>query len=41
MTPGRRRDVVDDLRDTWKISIRRACSAIQAQRSSYFVPRER
>ena len=36
MTPGRRRDVVDELRDTWKVSIRRACSAIQAQRSSYF-----
>jgi putative transposase len=35
MTPGRRREVVDDLRDTWKGSIRRACSAIQAQRSSY------
>ena len=30
MTPGRRRLVVDDLRGTWKVSIRRACSAIQA-----------
>jgi putative transposase len=36
MTPGRRREVVDDLRGTWKVSIRRACSAVQAQRSSYF-----
>jgi putative transposase len=36
MTPGRRREVVDELRGTWKVSIRRACSAIQAQRSTYF-----
>ena len=36
MTPGRRREVVDELRGTWKISIRRACSAIQAQPASYF-----
>ena len=36
MTPGRRREVVDELRGTWKVSIRRACSAVQAQRSSYF-----
>ena len=36
MTPGRRMGVVDELRGIWKISIRRACSAIQAQRSSYF-----
>jgi len=36
MTPGRGREGVDELRGTWKVSIRRACSAIQAQRSSYF-----
>lgn len=36
MTPGRRREVADDLRGTWRVSIRRACSAIQARRSSYF-----
>ena len=35
MTPGRRRQVVDDLRGTWKVSIRRACSVLQAERSSY------
>jgi putative transposase len=36
MTPGRRREVVEELRGTWKVSIRRACSAVQAQRSSFF-----
>lgn len=35
MTPGRRRQVVDDVRGTWKVSIRRACSVLQAERSSY------
>jgi putative transposase len=35
MTPGRRRQVVDDLRGTWRVSIRRACSVVQAERSSY------
>jgi putative transposase len=35
MTPGRRRQVVDDLRGTWKVSIRRACCVIRAERSSY------
>lgn len=35
MTPGRRRQVVDDVRSTWKVSIRRACSVLQAERSSY------
>lgn len=41
MTPDRRREVVDDLRGTWRVSIRRACSAIQARRSSYFYKRRR
>ena len=27
--------MVDTLRRTWKVSIRRACSAIKAERSSY------
>ncbi len=35
MRPGRRRQVVDDLRRTWKVSIRRACAVLQAERSSY------
>lgn len=35
MTPGRRRQVVDEVRRTWKVSIRRACGALQAERSSY------
>lgn len=35
MTPGRRRQVVDELRGTWRVSIRRAYSAIRAERSSY------
>jgi len=35
MTPGRRRQAVDDLRGTWKVSIRRACSVLGAERSSY------
>ena len=35
MTPGRCRLVVDDVRGTWKVSIRRACSVLQAERSSY------
>lgn len=35
MTPGRRRLVVDDVRGTWKVSIRRACSVLRAERSSY------
>jgi len=35
MKPGRRRQAVDDLRETWKISIRRACAVLMAERSSY------
>jgi putative transposase len=35
MTPGRRRHVVDDVRSTWKVSIRRACGVLHAERSSY------
>ena len=33
--PARRRQVVDHLRATWQVSIRRACGALQAERSSY------
>lgn len=35
MRPARRRALVDDLRTIWDVSIRRACSVPQAQRSSY------
>ncbi len=35
MTPGRRRQVVDEVRGTWKVSIRRTCAVLQAERSSY------
>jgi putative transposase len=34
MRPARRR-VVDRLRATWRVSIRRACSVLQAEQSSY------
>lgn len=36
MTPGRGRVVGDDLRGSWKVSIKRACCTIRAERSSYF-----
>lgn len=36
MTPGRQRQMVDDLRGAWKVSMRRACSVTQAKRSTYF-----
>ena len=35
MRPARRREVVDRVRATWRVSIRRACSVLQAERSSY------
>ncbi|MGI9415077.1 MAG: IS3 family transposase, partial [Hyphomicrobiales bacterium] len=35
LRPGRRRELVDDLRADWKVSIRRACSVLMAGRSSY------
>jgi putative transposase len=35
MTPGRRRRLVDEVRSTWQVSIRRACAVLQAERSSY------
>ena len=31
----RRRQLVDEVRDTWKVSIRRACAVLRAERSSY------
>jgi transposase InsO family protein len=35
MKPARRREAVDQVRATWQVSIRRACSVLQAERSSY------
>jgi putative transposase len=35
MKPDRQRRVVDDMRATWRVSIRRACSVLQAQPSTY------
>ncbi len=35
MRPARRREAVDQVRATWQVSIRRACSVLQAERSSY------
>jgi predicted RecB family nuclease len=35
MRPARRREVVDRMRATWQVSIRRACSVLRAERSSY------
>ena len=35
LRPARRRELVDDLRSIWGISIRRACGVLLAQRSSY------
>jgi putative transposase len=35
MRPARRREAVDRIRATWRVSIRRACSVLQAERSSY------
>ena len=35
MKPDRQRRVVDDVRVTWRVSIRRACSVLRAQTSTY------
>jgi putative transposase len=35
MRPDRRRQLVDDVRSTWQVSIRRACGVLRAERSSY------
>ena len=35
MRPARRRELVDHLRTVWKVSIRRACAVLRAERSSY------
>ena len=35
MRPVRRRPLVDEVRATWKVSIRRTCAVLRAERSSY------
>lgn len=35
MRPARRRQLVDEFRATWKVSIRRACAGLRTERSSY------
>ena len=35
MRPGRRRQLVDEMRGTWKISIRRACRVLRTDTSTY------
>jgi putative transposase len=35
MRPARRRELVDRMRATWRVSARRACSVLRAERSSY------
>lgn len=35
MRPARRRQLVDEVRGAWKVSIRRACHVLRAERSSY------
>lgn len=41
MRPGRRRELVDTVRKTWQVSIRRACDVLKAERSSYHYKRRR
>ena len=35
MRPGRRRQLVDEVRGTWKVSIRRACRVLRTDTSTY------
>jgi putative transposase len=35
LKPARRRQLVNEIRTTWQVSIRRACGVIRAERSSY------
>ena len=35
LRPDRRRQLVDAVRSTWSVSIRRACGVLRAERSSY------
>lgn len=35
LRPVRRRELIDEIRATWKVSIRRTCAVLRAERSSY------
>ena len=35
MKPGRKRKLVDEMRSEWQVSIRRACEALEFDRSTY------
>ena len=35
MKPGRKRKLVDEVRGEWQVSIRRACEALEFDRSTY------
>lgn len=35
MKPGRKRKLVDEVRSEWQVSIRRACDALEFDRSTY------
>ena len=35
MTPGRKRKLVDEARSEWQVSIRKACEALEVDRSTY------
>ena len=35
MTPGRKRELVDEVRSEWQVSIRKACEALEVDRSTY------
>ena len=35
MKPARRRQLVDEVREAWKVSIRKACQALLIDRSLY------
>ena len=35
MKPARKRQLVDEVRPVWRVSIRRACRALPVDRSSY------
>lgn len=35
MKPDRRRALVDEVRDVWKVSVRRACKTLRIDRSLY------
>ena len=35
MKPGRKRKLVDEVRSEWQVSIRRACAALEFDRSTH------